>query len=862
MIKNFFHSYFIYVFFFVLLFFNTEKSFAKNTSKIDSLELKLKTSTDTVKINILNNLCVEYLTVSPSKSLEYAFQALELLKEIPSPKHKSKILNNIGRAYAYSGNYEKSLEYFKESLSIDIELDNKKGISTSLGNIGATYSYIGKYAEAVNYYQKALSINEEINNKSGESSCYNNIGVMYFFWEKYEEALDYYQKSLKIKIDIRDSAGISNLYNNIGEVYYKISEYNKAIDFYNKSVKISNDIGDNSKLAISLNFIGEIYQCWGKVEKALEYYKRSLKIHEKIEDKRGITITLISIGNAYKKKKNYTEATKYYNLSLKVSKEISYPNTILDNYKNLSEVYSLTGNYKKSLDYYKQYTDLKDSVYSENKHKQITEIQTKYETEKKEKELKLKNLELTKKQSELKLQKIIIYFLFIIFIAIIVFSILLYRQFRQKKFANILLRKQNHEILFKNSEISNQKEELQSQAELLEEKNTELEKLSIVARETDNSVAIVNPDFEVEWVNEGFSRLIGYTFNEYVKKYGKTLIEWSKNPKIKNDLEKCIKQKQTVNYISNNLTKNGKKIWTQTTLTPIIEEGKVIKLVAIDADITKMKLAEREIEKQHDKIAEINQNMTDSILYAERIQKAIFPLHDLVSSVFAEYFILNKPRDIVSGDFYWFGQKDDKVIIAVADCTGHGVPGAFMSMLGIAFLNEIVNKTETDKGVSLQANEILNQLREKVIKSLHQTGEFGETNDGMDIALCIIDKKKNHIQFSGANNPLYIIRNNDLIEIEGNKMPIGIYSSDIGLFSNVDVPLKKNDVLYLFSDGYADQFGGIKSRKFLLKNFQKLLIDISPLPLIEQKSQLINQHEIWKGNNEQVDDILVIGIKI
>ena len=264
-----------------------------------------------------------------------------------------------------------------------------------------------------------------------------------------------------------------------------------------------------------------------------------------------------------------------------------------------------------------------------------------------------------------------------------------------------------------------------------------------------------------------------------------------------------------------------------------------------------------EIEYQRDHIAEINIEVKDSILYASRIQSAIFTPQALINKYLSNYFIINKPRDIVSGDFYWIGQKNNKLIIAIADCTGHGVPGAFMSMLGVTMLNKIINEKSIVK-----PNEILDRLRKNIISSLHQTGEIGETNDGMDISLISIDRENNFLEYAGANNSAYLYRNNELLEVFADKMPIGIYSEIETPFSCKKISIQSGDIIYLFTDGYADQFGGLKSKKFLYKNFKNLLKDIHLLPMNEQKSKLLETHNKWKHNNEQVDDILVLGIRI
>jgi CheY-like chemotaxis protein/serine phosphatase RsbU (regulator of sigma subunit) len=270
----------------------------------------------------------------------------------------------------------------------------------------------------------------------------------------------------------------------------------------------------------------------------------------------------------------------------------------------------------------------------------------------------------------------------------------------------------------------------------------------------------------------------------------------------------------------------------------------------------------KKTEEQRDIANNQKKKITDSIYYAKRIQSAVLPPLSSFEKIIPDHFIFYRPRDIVSGDFYWITEKEGIVILAAVDCTGHGVPGAFMSMLGVAYLNDIVNKTTFNRHIrSLHANEILNQLRENVINSLHQTGKTNETKDGMDIALCIIDFEHKSLQFSGAHNPVYLIRSGKLMQLEADKMPIGIYKTDDVPFSNHEITLEKDDLLYIFSDGYYDQFGGPRNMKMFSSNFRKLLLEVHQKPMSVQKQLIEEYYDNWKGNNEQVDDVLVIGFK-
>jgi len=283
----------------------------------------------------------------------------------------------------------------------------------------------------------------------------------------------------------------------------------------------------------------------------------------------------------------------------------------------------------------------------------------------------------------------------------------------------------------------------------------------------------------------------------------------------------------------------------------------------IESQRNEIELQRDLVTSQRDMILEQTQSITDSIQYASRIQAAILPPDEVIKYLLPKHFILYKPRDIVSGDFYWLTHKQGEIIIVVADCTGHGVPGAFMSILGSALLKDVVNSSNI-----LEANQILNDLREKVILSLRQTGQSGEATDGMDMSLCIIDMEKMRLQYAGAYQPLYLIRKGVLKEFKADKMPIGISSKAGRSFNNYEIKIIKNDSIYLFSDGFVDQFGGENGKKLLSVRFKKLLVDIQDNIMHDQNEILDHSINEWMGltdlykKHEQVDDITVLGIKI
>jgi serine phosphatase RsbU (regulator of sigma subunit) len=281
-----------------------------------------------------------------------------------------------------------------------------------------------------------------------------------------------------------------------------------------------------------------------------------------------------------------------------------------------------------------------------------------------------------------------------------------------------------------------------------------------------------------------------------------------------------------------------------------------------------LKVKNSELEGQKNYIEKIHLEITDSINYAKRIQNAVLPDHSLLSQYFGDYFIMFKPRNVVSGDFYWFSRIDNKIIFCVADCTGHGVPGAFMSMLGISFLREIITKEHLN-----EPSEILNKLRNEIIIALNQKGVQSDQKDGMDISLFSLDilpqennsDESYEFLWAGANNPCWIVKKSNLEELMPDKMPVGIHDHLDG-FKTIRVHLKKGDKIYLFTDGYRDQFGGPSSKKFMSKHLKELIIENSSECMVKQKEILEQKIEEWRLGfgikHEQTDDITIAGLEI
>ena len=697
-------------------------------SSADSLMGVVETEqNDSLRFDALYSLTAYYLNRDLSQSVDYGEQAVELAQQTGSIKLEIKALELLALARFFQGNFEAAQSNWLAAIDLLLVKESQETDSLErmrlmedraqqFNNVGATFKNLGEYDKAIEYYQENLKIQERLGNlKLMARSKANIANVYYAFGLDYDKVLEYYNESLDhLKVyllehpdDEQGKQLLAQVYLNIGITYKEIEDDDQAIENFQKALDLYTELENKVGIANTLNNIGLVYLAAGSYQEALEASMNALNVYREIGQRKEEAGALKNIGFIYYEWKRYSEALVYMNQSLEISRELNLKHEMFDVYKDISDVYRDIGDYRQALQNYELYNILKDSSIREENLKAISELETKYKTERVERENAELNFRNQLQEAGLKRQRIVIFSVIGIAVIIFGFGFVTYRQYQAKKKANILLEEQNIEI-----------------------------------------------------------------------------------------------------------------------------------------------------KQQRDQIFQQKQEITDSIQYASRIQDAILP-RDIMLSKLQEHFILFKPRDIVSGDYYWMTLKDSQTIVAAADCTGHGVPGAFMSMLGISFMNEIVNKSDTP-----QANEILDQLRDHVVKSLGQTGEEGEQQDGMDLALCVIDMKGKQIQYSGAYNPLYLIRNNELTEYKPDKMPIGIHKEKKDPFTNRIINVEVGDALYMFSDGYVDQFGGPKQKKFMTKNFKDLLLEINHKPMGEQKEILEKTLYDWMGEVEQIDDILVMGLRI
>ncbi|PCJ23612.1 MAG: hypothetical protein COA97_11380 [Flavobacteriales bacterium] len=383
--------------------------------------------------------------------------------------------------------------------------------------------------------------------------------------------------------------------------------------------------------------------------------------------------------------------------------------------------------------------------------------------------------------------------------------------------------------------------------------NTIIERLN-------NLIVVANSEGAVEYVSPSVKTILGYEPSELLgngwwnktksneddallfKEYIKNQFESNKNLGLKE-----------VSYERQLKTASGVNKWILWNMSI----GPDNSIISIGSDITKRKSAETALEEKNRILLKKNEDIIDSIQYARKIQDAILPSIDAITKNLADGFVLYLPKDVVSGDFYWYYKKDNKIFIAAVDCTGHGVPGALMSVVGNSILKDVIVK----RGIE-NPSEILEVLDNDVNNLLQKEDSYDVMSDGMDMALAVIDLETNFLTFAGAMRPLWIVRNNEVIDIKGNRFPIGYFYGVEKIFTNVEIELKKDDQIYLFSDGYSDQFGGEKNKKFNRSKMKELLVSINSMSGEEQRGFLEYALKNWRQEIEQTDDVLLIGLKI
>lgn len=647
-----------------------------------------------------------------NKKLDSLKQAIKTIKE---DTNKIKTLRTIGKLYGR--NYE-ALTYFKEAEQIARSKKLDKYLVDVLNSMSFFYYDQTEYDEANKLVLEMLKISESIRYQNGMFNAYNTLGLIQKSQKNEVEAIKYYKKAEAIAIKMNNLSALSNIYMNFGNAYKNKGSYDSALSYQRLSLQYSIQGKFKSNVEKNYNNIGNIFKHLAQYDSARAYFNKAMSVSKNDEVFMSSYNNLADVEN---KVGNYALAIEYRNKALAIAQKENAKNTLLLSYSGLATSYAGLKNYEKAYQNLKLSAAMSDSIFSADKTETITEMNTKYQVEKKQQQIELLD-------KDKKLHQTINYALFggLAMIAGLVW--VLYRGNVRKRKDNQLLMAKNEEISEQNEEINQQKEEIYAQAELLQEVNKTLEA-----------------------------------------------------------------QKEDIH---------------------------------------------------------------SSIRYASRIQTALLPYAERLEKSLEDYFVFYQPKDIVSGDFYWFAEKANKKILIAADCTGHGVPGAFMSVIADAILNQIVHSWEI-----YSPEKILNLLHKGIRKALQQ--ESGENQDGMDVVVTVWDNDSRKLTFAGAMNALYYVQQGVLYEIKGDKAAIGGFQSEEErLFTAHEISLEHPTQIYLCSDGFQDQFGGSEGKKFKTSALKELLQKICTLPQTEQKQQLVEAFNQWKGSFEQTDDVLIFGTRI
>ena len=402
--------------------------------------------------------------------------------------------------------------------------------------------------------------------------------------------------------------------------------------------------------------------------------------------------------------------------------------------------------------------------------------------------------------------------------------------------------------------------ELEHTLNELRKSQSELLKISTALRNTDNAVILLDGAGNITWINNSFTKVYGYTLEEFT--HQSSYYEQALRQKDSIEFYKFVYDNaKSVTFTLPHITKSGDEVWVQTTLSPTFDDkGKILQVVAVDTDITSLKKAELEIVKQRNEIELKNKDVTKSIEYASTIQQALMTGQGYLRQRFKKSFLINLPKDIVSGDFFWMGDKFGRKYMALCDCEGHGVPGAFVSMMGKVFLDEILQGCRVEDPPSTILMNLNDKLQEAVSSLSSKVGGI----DGMDMSFCIINSRNTQVQYAGAYRPLYLVRKGELTTIMPDKISIGGISPDENFqFEDHWLQLEEGDFLLVCSDGYADQFGSEFGKKLGRRNFSNLIIEASKMDNADDMAKfLYDKHIEWRGTLEQVDDISIVGIVI
>lgn len=657
-----------------------------------------------------------------------------------------------------------------------------------------------------------------------------NLDFFEFYTHKdLPKALSYAKQahSLAIKANYKD--GIAKADCSEGEINFLQGNFDESKVLYTEALSIYNELKDQFGIAESYSGLGKIAYKLGEADVALTYFDKALNIYEQGHYKTSLPGIFINIGLLYDEAKNLDQAIEFYNKALTIAKEINDEVSTASCYTNLGSVYAVQKKFDLSIECLERSLKIKEKL-GNKKSAAIT----------------LNNLGGT--YYEMKNEEKALYYF--------EKAYSIYIELNDPK--NIFSSCYNIGTINLESgkyttalSYLNKAYEISKNSGSLSKRIYCLENLTLVHQ------ALGNKDEALEYS----IKCVGLKDTLFDKEQAEVTAEMQ--------TKFATEKKQQENEILNLQVKSESFMKT----IFIIVAGLLLIIaffifrglrqkqkvnIALEGKNKIIEEQKQTVEHQKLIVEEQNKDITDSIRYAERIQNAILPPEQLWKDLLSESFVLYKPKDILSGDFYWIEKKGDLLFVAAADCTGHGVPGALISIVNYNLLNKAVLEKDLNDPA-----DILNYVNNQLIIALHQTYQDSSVKDGMDISLCVINTKTLELTYAGANNPIYIIKHSDLQQLNPDKFPVGAFIEDkIQSFVSTKIQLEKNNLIYLFSDGFADQFGGPKGKKFKYKQLKDILLEVEKLPMNKQSDVLAAKFTSWQGNLEQVDDVLIIGIRV
>ncbi|MFT7611871.1 MAG: serine phosphatase RsbU (regulator of sigma subunit)/Tfp pilus assembly protein PilF [Parvicellaceae bacterium] len=774
--------------FLLVLFALCLPSYGSSQSYVDSLKTELVGASEKAKTRLHRNISLEYYGNDAVQFLEHAKKSTELAKQQKNKWAEAYTLRLMGIYYDGVSEYTKAKSLIDSAFAINLRLKDKGGVDACISSLGIIYYHQGKYVEALEKYQQVIKLYEESGELHKQAQFIGNIGGIYSALGQTEKGLAYYKEGLAVSRKSGDEKSIALSLNNYGSLLFETGDYVDAETILEEALVIKEKLNDKGSMAYVLQSLSAVYVQTGKPDKSREYLERAIILFEEVGNQIGLSTVYYNLARKY----NDSDTAKAIELYLKAydlanrssNFELMHKTALM-----LGTRYYQTGDFKSSAEFTYLYAKIRDSIFETDRMSALSEMETKYQTEKKQKEIELLNKDNQLKSSELKSS----------------------REEELRKAKEV-------ELLNKEQEMSTM---------LLAKTKAEN-----IAKQKENEVLTLDKDIKT------------------------AQLETSEAKQAKSQAEadklNALNKKRNIQLIAAAIGFFLLAILAVLVLRGYRQKKKAnAQLEKKNDSITKQKF---EIELQKDVIEEKSKDITDSIVYAKRIQEAILPPFRLMKELLPEHFLHYKPKDIVAGDFYWLEQVENSIIFAAADCTGHGVPGAMVSVV----CNNAMNRAVREFGLN-DPGLILDKTRILVADQFGKGDE--DVKDGMDIALCSLNG--NELKYSGANNPLWIIRKDgeEIEEIKATKQAIGKVDDPVP-FTTHFIQLEKGDTFYVFSDGFADQFGGEKGKKFKSANFKRLLLSIQNGAMDDQCSVLDESFEAWRGDLEQLDDVCIIGVRI